>query len=245
MQDRPINTGRYLLVKHSKGWSDDRCSMWMQANGYQFDLCYPVSGQAFPDPSQYQGVVIFGGAPSANDTDQFEWARQELKFIELCLTSNTPFFGVCLGAQMLARVLGAQVTLHPQGLTEVGFFDVVPQPEYSQFMSDTLTVMQWHKEGFELPAGSTLLATSERFPNQAFSYGELAYGVQFHPEVNPATLSVWHERNKTRDTGVLSEEERIIQQRAAHTHDADITRWLDGFLTHWHKLSGGKSMANG
>ncbi len=243
--DRPNKTGRYLLIKHSEGWSEDRCSLWMQAKGYQIDLCYPVSGQAFPDPSLYQGVVIFGGAPSANDTDQFEWARQELQFIEQCLKTNTPFFGVCLGAQMLARVLGAEVTLHPDELTEVGFFDVDPLPGHSQFMSDTLTVMQWHKEGFDLPAGTTLLASSERFPNQAFSYGALSYGVQFHPEVNPATLDVWHERNRQRDTGALSEEERIIQRRDALTHDANITRWFDGFLTHWHKLSDDSRMANG
>ena len=76
------------MIKHSEGWSEDRCSLWMQAKGYQIDLCYPVSGQAFPDPTLYQGVVIFGGAPSANDTDQFEWARQELKFIEQCLKTK-------------------------------------------------------------------------------------------------------------------------------------------------------------
>lgn len=237
LQDRHASTSRYLLVKHSEGWNVDRCSVWLQSHGYPVDWCYPVSGQPFPDPSAYQGVVVFGGAPSANDTDQFEWARQELKFIEQCLKTDTPFFGICLGAQMLARVLGASVYTHPQELTEIGFFDVVPQPEHPQFMADVLTVMQWHREGFDLPSGSTLLAGSERFPNQAFCHGELTYGVQFHPEVNPAALDVWHERNKTRDIGRLTEEQRITQRRDALKHDADITRWLDGFLTHWHKLS--------
>jgi len=217
----------------------------MQKNGCQIDWCYPVSDQPFPDPSNYKGVIVFGGAPSANDTDQFEWARQELKFIEQCLKTETPFFGICLGAQMLARVLGADVYAHPQELTEVGFFEVTPLPQHSQFMQTPLTVMQWHKEGFELPEGATLLASSERFTNQAFSYGELNYGVQFHPEVNPEVLHIWHERNKTRDTGVLSEEERVIQRRDALLHDEQITRWLDGFLHSWHKLPTGNRSKNG
>jgi len=137
---------------------------------------------------------------------------------------------------MLARVLGAQVYKHPQDLTEVGFFEVTPQPGQTDFMAEPLTVMQWHKEGFDLPDGATLLATSERFTNQAFSYGDLNYGVQFHPEVNPDVLNVWHERNKTRESGVLTEEERIVQRRDALEHDERITRWLDGFLQSWHKL---------
>ncbi len=206
----------------------------MDKNNCQVDYCYPVSDHPFPDPTAYKGVIVFGGAPSANDTDQLEWARQELLFIEQCLKTATPFFGICLGAQMLARVLGAQIYTHPEELTEIGFFDVEPLQDHTQFMSDTLTVMQWHREGFELPSGATHLATSERFPNQAFSYGEDALGVQFHPEVNPAVLAIWHERNKTRATGVLSEDERIKQRQDAKKHDANISQWLNNFLSDWH-----------
>lgn len=206
----------------------------MNKNNCQVDWCYPVSDHPFPDPSPYKGVIVFGGAPSANDTDQFEWARQELLFIEQCLKTETPFFGICLGAQMLARVLGAQVYTHPKELTEIGFFDVEPLPGHSQFMPDTLTVMQWHREGFELPSGATHLATSERFANQAFSYGENALGVQFHPEVNPEVLAIWHERNRKRATGVLTEEERIKQRQDASKHDAHISQWLNNFLSDWH-----------
>ncbi len=233
LQDNTASSGRFLFVKHSEGWNVDRCSCWMETHGYEVDWCYPVSDSPFPDPQNYRGVIVFGGAPSANDTDQFEWARQELRFIENCLKAETPFFGICLGAQMLARVLGANVYKHPDELTEIGFFEVEPVAEQSHFLTETLTVMQWHREGFELPTGATHLASSERFPNQAFSYGENNFGVQFHPEVNPEVLHLWHERNKTREQGVLTEAQRRVQRCDALEHDANISRWLDNFLSDW------------
>ncbi len=224
---------RYLLIKHSEGWNVDRCALWMERSGTAVDWCYPASGEAFPDPADYSGVIIFGAASSANDCKELEWVRRELAFIELCLKHETPFFGICLGAQMLARVMGSKIYPHSQGLREVGFCDVLPTEQAGDFMSKPLKVMQWHTEGLELPAGTTRLAYSESFPNQAFSVSERVVGVQFHPEVNLDVLRLWHERNRQSASGVLDD-----ATRAAHVADAiacepAITQWLDGFLGNW------------
>jgi len=222
---------RYLLVKHSEGWNVDRCCRWMQSNNKAFDWFYPLDEEPFPQPSEYTGVIVFGGAPSAND--EHAWVRPELEFIEQCLAQSVGFFGICLGAQMLARVLGANVAAHPDGLTEIGQCDIEPTEQGRDFLPAPMTVMQWHREGFDLPSGAVSLARSELFEHQAFCLNERVYGVQYHPEVNPESLAIWHERNKTRPTGVLTDEQRTTMMHAAKRHDATVTAWLDGFLSTW------------
>ena len=134
---------------------------------------------------------------------------------------------------MLARALGASVRPHPEGVREVGFCRVEPVADKSPWMASPLTVMQWHSEGFDLPAGTRHIATGEHFPNQAFAMSDRVLGVQFHPEVNSDVLAIWHERNKTRSSGVLTEQQRIDMMADAHRHESDITAWLDGFMTRW------------
>lgn len=224
---------KFLLVKHSEGWNVDRCCRWMEKNGSGYDLCYPASGQAFPIAQQYKGIIVFGGASSANDCQEHAWVRDELKFIESCLKVGTPFFGICLGAQMLARVMGATVAKHPQEASEIGFCEVRPTNAGADFLSQPLKFMQWHREGFELPTGATHLAYSELFNNQAYSVDEHVVGVQFHPEVNLDVLRIWHERNKTRPTGVLDDTTRALHIKDALECENSITAWLDGFLTDW------------
>lgn len=224
---------RFLLVKHSEGWNVDRCSLWMEKSPHQYDWCYPASGQPFPSANNYDGVVIFGGAISANDCQEHDWLRDELLFIESCLKQDIPFFGICLGAQLLARVLGSAVSAHPEKLTEIGFCEVKPTALGSHFLSQPLKFMQWHHEAFELPHGAKHLACNDVFANQAYSMSEQVVGVQFHPEVNLEVLRIWHERNKTRATGVLDDATRASHVTDAIECEQSITAWLDNFLTSW------------
>lgn len=226
-------TAPYLFVKHSVNWNVDRCTRWMADNGKQVDWCYPVNDEPFPDPRVYAGIIVFGGANSANDCSDFDWVRRELVFVERCLKHDVPFFGICLGAQILARVLGARVRPHERDLKEVGFHRVDPVPDEQDFLAEPLTVMQWHSEGFELPPDTRRIATGDDFPNQAYRLNDHVMGVQFHPEVNADVLAIWHERNRIRKPGQLSDEDRSIMMQDAHRHDATITQWLDGILGDW------------
>jgi len=228
-----VSAKRFLLVKHSEGWDVDRCSLWMAKSPHQYDYCYPASGQPFPPANLYDGVIIFGGAISANDHPEHAWLRDELIFIESCLKQDIPFFGICLGAQMLARALGATVSAHPENLSEVGFCEIKPTAQGSGFIGQPLKIMQWHHEAFELPHGAQHLAYNDVFANQAYSVGEHVVGVQYHPEVNLDVLRIWHERNKARASGVLDDATRAIHINDAIECEQSITAWLDSFLTRW------------
>ncbi len=234
---------KFLLVKHSEGWNVDRCALWMEQNNQHHDWCYPVSGQPFPDLADYSGVIIFGGANSANDCNTQDWIRAELKFIESCLKVDIPYVGICLGAQMLAKVLGAPVTKHPDELNEIGFYEVKPTEQSGNYLKEPLEILQWHREGFELPSGATQLAYSERFPNQAYKLSDHVHGMQFHPEVNLAALRIWHERNSKREVGRLNDEQRAQQVADALRCEPAITEWFGNFLSTWTGVAAAKAAA--
>jgi GMP synthase-like glutamine amidotransferase len=151
-------------------------------------------GERLPDSREIDAIVCMGGPMSATDDAELPWLREEKSFIAAAVQQGTPFWGVCLGVQLLAASLGARV--HPGPAAEVGVLPVEltdearDDPVFSSLPGDFLT-LQWHGDTFELPAGAILLAGSPAYPNQAFRYGTVAYGVQFHIEVSPDLARVW------------------------------------------------------
>ena len=100
--------------------------------------------------TSHAGAVIFGGPQSANDEDDF--VRREIDWLKVPLKENKPFLGICLGAQMLARQLGAKVYTHPEGHAEVGYYPIRPTAAGRAVCEDWPDhVYQWHREGFDLP----------------------------------------------------------------------------------------------
>ena len=99
--------------------------------------------------------------------------------------------GVCLGAQIMARVLGARVFAHPDDLCEVGYHPLAPAKPDCPLFPSPFHAFHWHREGFDLPPGAELLARGVIFENQAFSVGTRAFGVQFHPEMTSVTHERW------------------------------------------------------
>ncbi|PSN77160.1 glutamine amidotransferase, partial [filamentous cyanobacterium CCP4] len=155
----------------------------LKSLGFSLDVRCPALGQPLPATLEgHSAVVVFGGPMSAND-DHLDFIRQELDWIAIALASDKPYLGICLGAQLLARTLGAAVVAHPAGQREIGYYPIVPTAAGRDLLPGPLMVYQWHQEGFTLPTGSQLLATGALFPHQAFRYGQRAYGLQFHPEI--------------------------------------------------------------
>ena len=181
----------------------------------------------------HAGAVIFGGPQSANDKDDF--IRREIDWLKVPLKEKKPYLGICLGAQMLARQLGAKVQPHPHGHAEVGYYPIRPTSAGRAVCKDWPDqVYQWHREGFELPRGAALLAEGDAFPVQAFSYGGAAFALQFHMDVTHAMMCRWTTRGHERM------QMPGAQQRAAHfegrmVHDSACRAWLDSFLDHWLK----------
>ena len=137
----------------------------------ELDIRRPRYGDPLPaDLADHAGAIVFGGPMSANDED--DYLRREIDWIGVPLRERKPFMGICLGAQMLARHLGHRVYRHPQGKVEIGYHPIRPT-EAGRSCCDTLfpeQVYQWHREGFDLPCGATLLAEGLEFEVQAFRY---------------------------------------------------------------------------
>ena len=122
---------------------------------------------------------------SATDEGTIDWLTREKRFIESAIHDRKPVLGVCLGAQLIASVLGARV--YANAHKEIGWFDVrlTPDARVSPAFSglpDVVPVFQWHGETFDLPQGAQLVATGDVCTNQAFVYDERVIGLQFHLE---------------------------------------------------------------
>ncbi len=198
--------------------------------GYPLDIRYPLEEDTrLPDLNEHTGAMIFGGPMSANDDDILPGLSRQLDWIPTALDSNKPFLGICLGAQLLARTLGAQIRPHAQGIAEIGYFPVHPTPTGEAIFQDSLNVYHWHQEGFQLPTDAQLLAAGEHFPNQAFRYGQNAYGIQFHPEVTRNIMENW--LSEAADKLALPGAQSVQEQRNGHQQFHEpLGDWLDSFL---------------
>lgn len=224
---------RLLLVMQTHDASAGRCARKLRERGFALDYCYPLAGQPLPAGMDgYAGAMVFGGPMSANDDGKLSGIRAELDWIPQALESGRPFLGICLGAQLLARVLGSAVKPHPAGWAEIGYFAVRPTTAGQTVFDAPLHVYHWHHEGFDLPAGAELLAAGECFPHQAYRYGANAFGVQFHPEVDQPILEHWLTEGARELTAPGAQS--AAEQRDHHLrHDAALDRWFDGFLEEW------------
>jgi GMP synthase (glutamine-hydrolysing) len=217
-----------------------RVGEMLRTLGYELDIRIPAIGHELPsDPTEHHGVVIFGGPMSAND-DHEGYILDETRYVEKLIKTDTPYLGICLGAQIMARVLDARVERHPEGLMEIGYYTVEPTEEGGAYFDKHLHAYQWHKEGFDLPDQCELLATGEHFENQAFRFGAKAYGIQFHPEVTEAMNRRWLSKasHMLSEPGTKSAEEQL-KDRAKH--DFEMNNWAWRFLSHWTSLNDGTS----
>jgi GMP synthase-like glutamine amidotransferase len=159
-------------------------------------------GEPLPDWRDFDHIIAMGGPMSVNDDDRLPWLASEKRFINEAVRAGKPFWGTCLGSQLLAASLGGRVYAGPG--PEIGLLPVQLTPQAHddpvfRGMPTELTAFQWHGDTFDLPAGGVLLASSPLFPNQAFRWGDRAYAVQFHLEVSAAMAREWGEVPEYRD----------------------------------------------
>ncbi len=146
------------------------------------------------DPATTDLLFVLGGPIGAYEDDIYPALKDELRLLEGRLRANRPTVGICLGAQLMARVLGARV--YPSGVKEIGWAPITLSAAGSESAlrhlgQDNTAVLHWHGDTFDLPPGATLLASTAICPNQAFSWGANAVGFQFHPEAAAARLEQW------------------------------------------------------
>jgi GMP synthase (glutamine-hydrolysing) len=224
-------TAKMLIVLHSETSTAGRVGHMLREMGYQLDIRRPCLGEDLPaSMDAHAGAVIFGGPMSANDSD--DYISREIDWIGVPLRAGKPFLGICLGAQMLSKHLGGDVGPHPDGLVEIGYYPLKGLQNGLPFGPWPDVVYHWHREGFTLPAGCKQLAAGETFENQAFCYGDHAYGLQFHPEVTRLTMHRWTVSGAHRFVlkGAKQGHEHLADQLL---HDGPVRDWLRRFLRHW------------
>ena len=174
-------------------------------------------GQPLPAIDEYTHLIIMGGPMAVYEMDRTPYLRDEARYIETAVKADKHVLGVCLGAQMLAHVLGARV--YSGGAKEIGWYEVDVTEEGMQDPcmamlavenKRTAQVFQWHGDTFDLPQGAVLLASSPLFPNQAFRYSDRVYALQFHIEVTPGIVTGWLRNEKGIDVPLIDKRSREI-----------------------------------
>lgn len=223
---------RILLIVHQATSDPGRIGRLVAEFGFEPVICCPACGDPLPESmDDYAAAVIFGGPMSANDGGELPFMRAELDWIEVPLRAGKPFLGVCLGAQMLARVLGGVVGPHQDGYHEIGYYPIRATAAGRKMFAREQLFYQWHGEGFTLPACATLLAEGDIYANQAFSHGT-AYGIQFHPEVTREMMHRWSRKAVHRMVlrGARSRDSHLADQQR---HDPGVEDWANNFFEHW------------
>lgn len=139
-------------------------------------------------------VIILGGPIGAYQERDYPFLIDELRLLERRLQADLPTLGICLGAQLMARALGAKV--YPGTDKEIGWSpllltDAGMNSSLANLVAEHANVLHWHGDTFELPVGATHLASSQKYQNQAFAWGKSALALQFHPKVTALGLESW------------------------------------------------------
>ena len=139
-------------------------------------------------------LIVLGGSPGAYETDKYPFLQKELDLLQARLQKKRPSLGICLGAQLIARALGARVYAGP--VTELGWYQLQATPEglrspLAPLLQADSQVYQSHGDHYDAPPGATILAKTAAYAYQSFSVGSYAMATQFHPEVTPRMMTQW------------------------------------------------------
>jgi GMP synthase (glutamine-hydrolysing) len=184
---------RVALLEHVPEGPLDAYGELLRARGAQITRVHPAAGDRLPDWPDFDAIVAMGGLANALDDATHPWLAAERAWIREAVSADKPFWGVCLGAQLLACALSGSVRRGP--MPEVGIrrievlHDAAADPVFGG-VGPMFEALEWHHDTFELPAGASLLASSFQYRHQAFVWRR-AYGVQFHLEATPEVVRHW------------------------------------------------------
>lgn len=209
---------------------------WIGAHGHSLSVTRQYADEALPDLASADWLIVLGGPMSVHDDDELPWLAGEKRFIEQAIGRGKIVLGICLGAQLIAHVLGAKVYANRD--REIGWFPVWRTQEadrcaVGRLLPERVEVFHWHGDTFDLPAGAVHLARSEACENQAFLYGDRVLGLQFHLETTPAGAEdlIRHGRHELvagpyvqQPEAMLAGAERFLQVNAVMRHVLDELR---------------------
>ncbi len=223
---------KLLIIQHVDREGPSYIRQYADEHGMAVDVIPIWKPYVMPDVAAYDGFVILGGPMGAYE--EFPSKADEMREIGSALEKNVPTLGLCLGAQLIAAALGARVYPGPK---EIGHYEVelTPQGEESPLfrgLDFPLTVLQWHGDTFDIPAGATHTARSVLVPHQAFSYGS-AHGLQFHVEIPPERLhAIAHADRSWANEDFSLDEEKLHREADALASQMKAQCWrlMDNFF---------------
>jgi len=187
-----------LIIKNVVSEGPGTILEFLKGNNFHFRIVEAGIGEPIPSPDNFSSIVIMGGPMAVYEMEQYPFLKDVASTIEKALKMNKRVLGICLGAQLMAHVLGARV--YQGHKKEIGWLPIEPTIDgardevfrYVVESMDKTMVLQWHGDTFDIPSGAVRLASSKDYPNQAFRYGN-SYALQFHIEVNPEIIKEWFE----------------------------------------------------
>jgi GMP synthase (glutamine-hydrolysing) len=187
---------RAHVLQHAPFESPANLAVWLRARGAALATTRLWAGDPLPAPEAFDWLLVMGGAMNADEESRYPWLTEEKRAIERAIAAQKHVIGVCLGSQLIARVLGAKVTRNR--FPEIGWFPIerVESAQASavgRVLPASAEVFHWHGDTFTLPQGAVQLARSAACEQQAFAYGERVLALQFHPEMTPESTLAFAE----------------------------------------------------
>lgn len=221
----------HIIENHDFG-SPDAGEAHLRQQGYDVRIHKVWNGAPMPTlEANTAGVMVLGGPQMVSEHEKWPYMADEFRFVETVIQQQVPLIGICLGAQVIAHVLGATVRYAPDGGQLMGYYKTKPADPKSNWFDQEMYVLNGNAQGFDVPATADLLAYSEETThrNQAFTYGSKVVALQFHPEVTRAILTHW----QTDYAYLLGRPgtQTIEQQNAGFVkHDAALKVWYKNLL---------------
>lgn len=228
---------KILCLQHTENPGHTYLPDWSAANGHVWESVIVETGCALPNISAVDCLIVLGGPMSAWEDDKYPWLTQEKHYIESFLATGKPLLGVCLGAQLLADVLGANTYQGPY--KEIGWFLVQTTPEGRylwpyQVLPSRFETFLWHADTFDIPGGGVRIAGNDAFENLGFIWRN-ALALQFHLEVTPqwASMLVNRDAEELVPSGYVQSAETVLSKpeslyrRNNLLLDKLLTRWLE------------------
>jgi GMP synthase-like glutamine amidotransferase len=180
-----IQNHRLHYIQHVPFEGLGSIAEWAQRHTVEVSRTRIYAGEQLPPPEDYDWLMVLGGPMAVHDVEAYPWLNTELKYIDAAIQTGTRVIGICLGAQMLAHILGAEVRANP--FKEIGWFPVsrakeADTTEIGSVFGDDVMAFHWHGQTFDIPHGATHLASSAACTNQAFVYDDRILALQYHLE---------------------------------------------------------------